>query len=139
MANAHGDGNSGFAHPAPLRMLALTAVVLFFLTWLTVFVVNIDLGDANIYIAMGIAVVKATFVALYFMHLRWDRQVNSIVFVGSLAAVALFIALAMTDSAEYRPLQEQYRERINIQNQGSAWGDSEGVQAAILERATKAE
>ena len=120
-------------------MLALTAVVLFFLTWLTVFVVNIDLGDANIYIAMGIAVVKATFVALYFMHLRWDRQVNSIVFVGSLAAVALFIALAMTDSSEYRPLQEQYRENMNVQKQGSAWGDSEGVQAAILERQAKSE
>lgn len=135
MAHAHGDGNSGFAHPAPLRMLILTFFVLAFLTWLTVAVVNVDLGDANIYIALGIAVVKGTFVALYFMHLRWDRPVNGIIFVGSFAAVALFLALTMADSHEYKPLQEQYRETRNIQAQGSPWGDSEGTQAAIEERA----
>jgi cytochrome c oxidase subunit 4 len=139
MAHAQGDGNSGFAHPAPLRMLMLTFFMLAFLTWLTVAVVNVDLGDANIYIALGIAVVKSTFVALYFMHLRWGRPVNGIIFVGSIAAIALFLAITMADSGEYRVLQEQYRETKNIQAQGSPWGDSEGVQAAILERAAAAE
>lgn len=139
MAHAHGDGNSGFAHPAPLRALVMTFVVLLVLTWLTVFVVDFDFGDANIFIALGIAVVKGAFVALYFMHLRWDRPVNGLVFVGSLAAVALFIGIAMLDSHEYSPTQEEYRELRNVQQQGSPWGDSEGVQTAIQERATSAD
>jgi len=37
------------------------------------------------------------------MHLRWDRPFNGIIFIGSLAFVALFLALTMTDSAEYQP------------------------------------
>ncbi len=138
MAHGHGDGNSDFAHPAPLRALVATFVVLLVLTWLTVFVVNFDFGDANIFIALGIAVVKAAVVALYFMHLRWDRPVNGLIFVGSIAAVALFIGITMLDAKEYQPTQEQYRELQNVQRQGSAWGDAEGVQSAIQERATAA-
>ena len=92
MAHAQGDGNSGFAHPAPLRMLMLTFFMLAFLTWLTVAVVNVDLGDANIYIALGIAVVKSTFVALYFMHLKWDpSMLKRIFYTGMLFAIGVYV------------------------------------------------
>ena len=40
--------------------------------------------------------------ALFFMHLRWDRPFNGIIFVSAVAFVALFLALTMTDSAEYQ-------------------------------------
>ena len=38
-----------------------------------------DLGPISIYIAMGIAVVKASAVALYFMHLKYDEKINGFV------------------------------------------------------------
>jgi cytochrome c oxidase subunit 4 len=47
-------------------------------------------------------VLNGSLVALFFMHLRWDRPFNQIVFVSSLCFVGLFIAFAMTDTAEYR-------------------------------------
>jgi cytochrome c oxidase subunit 4 len=42
-------------------------------------------------------------VVLYFMHLRWDRPFNAIVFVVSLVLLSLFLWLAMMDTVEYQP------------------------------------
>ena len=106
----HDDHDAHVGHDVSFKFLALIGVALLVLTWMTVAVMNIDLGrEGNVFLAMAIAAVKASLVALFFMHLFWDRAFNGIVFVTSVAAVALFIALAMTDSFEYRSLQNQYR------------------------------
>ena len=80
-----------------------TGGALLVLTVLTVAVRYIDVGEFNIYIAIGIAVVKATLVALFFMHLRWDRPFNSLFFVASIAAVVLMIVFTTMDTAQYAP------------------------------------
>ena len=49
-------------------------------------------------IAMLIATVKATIVALFFMHLRHDKPVNAIAFTSSLFFLALFIGFCMIDA-----------------------------------------
>lgn len=41
--------------------------------------------------------------ALYFMHLRWDRSINAVVFIISLLLLMLFVGLALMDTAEYKP------------------------------------
>ena len=92
----------GVGHIAPLRALIGTGVALLILTWVTVAAASVDLGEANIWVALGIASLKGALVALFFMHLRWDRPFNSIVFVTSLGFVALFISLALTDTFEYQ-------------------------------------
>jgi len=102
-SHGHDDHHDQVGHVAPLSALLGTGILLLVLTWVTVVVAGVHLGEANIYIALGIAVVKASFVALFFMHLRWDRPFNGIVFCGSIAFVALFLAFAMTDSRAYRP------------------------------------
>ena len=96
------DEPHGIGHVAPLRALIGTGSLLLVLTWVTVAVAAVDLGEANIFLALGIAVLKASFVALFFMHLRWDRPFNGIVFCASIAFVALFLAFAITDSREYQ-------------------------------------
>lgn len=101
--DAHGgSGGHGVGHVVPPRILINTALVLLVLTGLTVAVMWFDLGEFNIYIALGIAVLKGSLVCLFFMHLRWDRPFNSIVFIGALALVALFIGFALTDTSEYQ-------------------------------------
>ena len=52
---------------------------------------------------MAIATVKATLVALYFMHLRYDRPFNAVVFVSALVFVTLFVGIALIDTAAYQP------------------------------------
>ncbi len=92
----------GIGHLVPTSALVGTGLGLLILTWVTVVVAGIDLGEANIYIALAIAALKGSLVSLFFMHLRWDRPFNGIILVGSICFVALFLALAMTDTAAYQ-------------------------------------
>jgi cytochrome c oxidase subunit 4 len=104
--HGHGHGEEaeahGIGHVAPTRALVGTGLALLVLTVVTVWTAGIHLGELNIFIALAIAVLKASLVGLFFMHLRWDRPFNGIVFIGSIALVALFLGLAMTDTAEYK-------------------------------------
>ena len=52
---------------------------------------------------MGVATIKGSLVALYFMHLRWDRPYNAIIFVASLLFLGVFLGFALLDTAEYNP------------------------------------
>ena len=87
---------------SPLILLGVFGALLV-LTVLTVLAIKVDLGQANIWIALGIAVVKAALVAMYFMHLRWDSPFNGIILIASLVFVAIFIGIAILDSKEYQP------------------------------------
>jgi cytochrome c oxidase subunit IV len=90
------------AHVMPVRLLWLVWGSLMFLTIVTVAVTSIDLGSrVNLMVAMGIATIKAGLVATYFMHLRWDRPFHTLVFVGSLLFVSLFISMTLLDKSEY--------------------------------------
>ncbi len=92
---------SHVGHVAPMKILLGVFLGLLVLTWLTVAVTYVDLGKFNLYVALAVAFVKATLVVLYFMHLRWDKGINVVVFVGCLLFVSLFIALALTDTRQY--------------------------------------
>jgi cytochrome c oxidase subunit 4 len=101
--HAHHEASPGPGHVAPLRLLVVVLVALLALTFVTVAVTWFDLGPLNLGIALGIAVVKASLVLLYFMHLRWDRPFHAVVLISSLLFVALFIGLTLLDSFEYQP------------------------------------
>lgn len=90
-------------HVVPTKVLVGVWAVLVLLTWLTVSATKVNLGPLNIYIALGIAVVKSAFVALYFMHLRYDRPFHAVAFVVALLFVFLFITFALLDTSQYRP------------------------------------
>jgi cytochrome c oxidase subunit IV len=99
--DAHG-GHEG-PHVVPLWLLAAVLSVLLVLTVVTVAVTLVDLGNFNIIAALLIAVIKAALVVLYFMHLRWDSPFNSVILICSLLFVAVFMAFALIDTAEYQP------------------------------------
>jgi cytochrome c oxidase subunit 4 len=66
-------------------------LALLVLTVVTVVTGRIDLGAANIWIAMAIATTKATLVVLFFMHL-WDAgAMNRMIFVVSVVFVAVLM------------------------------------------------
>ena len=88
-------------HVASLRLLVTIMIVLMIGTWLTVSVTHFDFGFLNIWIGLGIATVKAILVALYFMHLRWDRPFNLMVLVGSMLFVVLMMVFCMMDVGQY--------------------------------------
>jgi cytochrome c oxidase subunit 4 len=92
------------AHAVPRRILLTVYGILVILTGVTWAVSRVDLGQANIWIALGVAVIKASLVALYFMHLRWDSPFNGIVLIAAFFFVALFIGISMLDSHTYHPV-----------------------------------
>jgi cytochrome c oxidase subunit 4 len=96
-------GEHGVGHVVPVKILATTGFALLVLTVITVYVASFDFGNINIWVALSIAAVKASLVVLFFMHLRYDRPFNGIIFVTALAFVALFISFTLTDTREYAP------------------------------------
>jgi len=91
-----------FVHIASVRLLLIVWVALIFGTWLTVSASNVDLGFLNIWIGLAIATGKAVLVALYYMHLRWDKPFNAFVFLSAFFFLFLFIGFAMMDTAQYQ-------------------------------------
>lgn len=81
---AHGSHGVG-------RYFLIWAILLVF-TAITVTTGRMDLGSANIYVAMAIASTKATLVLLFFMHLYEEGAVNRLILVTSvLFAVVLML------------------------------------------------
>ena len=101
--DAHGHGHhAGFSHPMPIWMLLAVFFALLILTGLTVYQSQFDLGNAEIWLSLTIATVKAALVILFFMHLLWDKPLNAIVILGSLIFVALFLGFTLMDAEGYR-------------------------------------
>ena len=106
MANAtehHDDHDHGISHVGSVKMLVGTWVALTILTIVTVLATKINLGSSgNLGLAMAIAVVKATLVCTFFMHLRYDKLFHSVLLVGGILAAALFVGFTLMDSNQYQ-------------------------------------
>jgi cytochrome c oxidase subunit IV len=106
-AQSHGDDHHGIGHVLPLWMLFATLGGLLALTVLTVAVYIYPIFDPethaglNLLVALLIAAVKATLVCLFFMHLLWDKRLNSIVFVSSILFFLLFVGFCLMDRGQY--------------------------------------
>lgn len=106
------------AHVVSMPVLIATFVALLILTVLTVAAINIQLGPTgNIALALIIALVKASIVALYFMHLRYDSIFNSIILIAALLFVVIFIVVSLIDTADYHPERAEY-QRTQQQAEG---------------------
>ena len=93
----------GLSHVAPIKILCATGGTLLVLTVVTVLATRIDFGaNINLAIAMAIAVLKATLVILFFMHLRYDRLFHSVVFISAILAASLFVGFTLMDSSQYQ-------------------------------------
>ncbi len=91
-----------FGHPASIKLLCGVFTVLVCLTILTVVANDWPLGKFDVWVALGIACVKATLVALFFMHMYWDKGFNLVAFFSSFVFVTLFIGFTMLDSNHYQ-------------------------------------
>ena len=69
-------------------------------TGLTVYAATLDLGKYNAAVALTIATIKATLVALFFMHV-WhaSEKLTKLVVIAALFFLLLLLGLTMTDYA----------------------------------------
>ena len=85
------------------RYIAVWLTLLVF-TVITVVTGRIDLGWVNIWLAMGIALTKATLVVLFFMHLYDEGGVNRLVFIVSILFVAVLMLFVFGDLMTRLPM-----------------------------------
>lgn len=85
---------------SPSKLIAVLAGLLV-LTGVTIALTSIDMGEAlNLWLAIAIAVLQASLIALYFMRVCRDTPFNAVVFVAAMVFVALFIGMAVLDAKE---------------------------------------
>ena len=88
------------SHPVvALRTYLLVFAALLVLTGVTTAVAFLDLGPLNNVAALGIAVVKATLVVLYFMHVKGSPRMTRLVIGAALVWLAILVALTLGDYA----------------------------------------
>ena len=66
-------------------------------TIITVGVAQIDFGPWNTVIAMFVATVKASFVLLYFMHLKYDNAMNRVIFGSGFFFLLILFSFSIID------------------------------------------
>ena len=100
-----GDWHEGdhIPHVVSWQFLLGILMALLVLTALTVAAARVDLGSGlNIAVALGIATIKATLVAAFFMHLYWDKPINTVILLFSLVLLALFLGFSLLDGMQYQ-------------------------------------
>ena len=85
-------------HATPASTYAKVLGALVALTVITVLAAGFSFGSWNVIIALGIASIKASLVALFFMHLRHDKPISAIIFVTGAAVLGVFLMICTLDS-----------------------------------------
>jgi cytochrome c oxidase subunit 4 len=98
MDDAHDNSNHAPTHHVmrlPVYFLVFAALMM--LTILTVAASRADLGWLNTPIALGIAVIKATLVILFFMHVIHSPRLTWVVVISSFLWLAVLFGLTLAD------------------------------------------
>ena len=95
-AHAHDNHDAN----APKIYGAVLAVLLI-LTFITVAASKVQFGSGmiNVVIALSIATIKASLVALFFMHLIHDKPFSAIILVSSFVFLGIFLGFCYGDYA----------------------------------------
>lgn len=91
------EGHAAPHHQASLFAYFAVFAALMILTVLTVWVSRIDLGAFNTAVAMAIAILKATVVILWFMHVIHSPRLTWIVVIASFLWLAVLFVLTFSD------------------------------------------
>ena len=84
-------------HVAPLKLYFGIFGILMVGTALTVLVAFYDLGPLNNVVMLTIACVKALFVILYFMHVRWSSRLTMVIVASGFFWLLIMFSFTMTD------------------------------------------
>jgi cytochrome c oxidase subunit IV len=107
------DAKNHNGHITPIKVYLLVGISLLILTGLTVKVSTIHLGAWNAIIALAIASAKALLVALFFMHLLYDRRMYAVIVSTSIIMLGILVAFTMADVLRRGDLYENQGQPIH--------------------------
>lgn len=94
-------------HISPLKSYYAVFGGLLVLTGLTYAVSYMSLGPASLPVAIFVAVIKASLVCAYFMHLKYDDRYHVFVFMSTLIFVGIFFTFTLFDLNSRTKLNEE--------------------------------
>ncbi len=100
-------------HVVPVRIYIMIFLALMVFTAITVGVAYVDLGALNNVVMLGIALVKASLVVLFFMHVKYSTRLIPLVIASAVFFILLMFGITMSD----------YMSR-GARGAGSAWPTS---------------
>jgi cytochrome c oxidase subunit 4 len=90
-------------HVSSIPQLLGIWVILLFFTFLTVAVTWVDLGPMSVWVAVLVAAIKVTIVALFYMHLKYENQFFGQILIASIFFVSVMIGIILMDTRAYKP------------------------------------
>src|ERR1700722_18919476 len=105
-SHAHADhtdhGHSHTHHPGehhivPKRVYFVVFFALIVLTWVTTYISTIDLGRWNIFVALAIAIFKASLVVFFFMHVWYSTRLTKMIVMASIFWLLLLLFITRAD------------------------------------------
>ena len=88
---------AALGHVVPLWIYFAVFTTLLVLTGVTAAVAFVDLGRFNVAVALTIAIIKASLVLLYFMHLRYSSRLTVVFVLIALFWLSTLISITMAD------------------------------------------
>jgi cytochrome c oxidase subunit IV len=110
-ATAHQHPASEHGHVVPVPVYLGVFVALLVLTGITVWAARHDFGALNTPVALGIAVLKAVLVILFFMHVKYSPRLTKLVVASAFVWLAIMIV---------GTLQDYYSPHINSSERAPA-------------------
>jgi cytochrome c oxidase subunit 4 len=89
--------SAGSDHVVSLKVYFAIFGALMVLTALTVWVAFVDLGLMNTFVALAIAVTKATLVILFFMHVKYSSKLTWLVVASGFVFLVIMLGFTMAD------------------------------------------
>src|SRR5580693_10034785 len=84
-------------HIVPKRVYFLVFFTLIVMTWVTAYVSTIDMGRLNIFVALSIAIFKASLVLLFFMHVKYGTRLTKMIVLSGIYWLFLLLFIVMMD------------------------------------------
>jgi cytochrome c oxidase subunit 4 len=84
-------------HVVPLKTYLAVFFALMVFTAITVAVAFVDLGPLNNVVMLGIALVKATLVVMFFMHVKYGTRLIPMVVASGIFFLAIMFVITMSD------------------------------------------
>jgi cytochrome c oxidase subunit 4 len=97
--DAHASSNQDphAEHHLPMSTYVIVFIALMVLLVITVVAAFINLGEANMIVAMTIAIIKAALVILYFMHVKFASRLTKVFVAASFVWLSIMFVLTWTD------------------------------------------
>ena len=84
-------------HHSPYKVYFIVWSALLVLTAVTVGVSYVDMKNVTVLTAMLIAATKSMLVLLYFMHIRFEKPLFSVMILAAMLTYGTFVALTFVD------------------------------------------